>query len=40
MKKPYRTHDEATADMFRNDPAFAAEYLNAVLEHGLSLIHI
>ena len=34
MKKPYRTHDEATADMFRNDPAFAAEYLNAVLEDG------
>jgi len=24
MKKPYRTHDEATADMFRNDPAFAS----------------
>ena len=34
MKKPYRSHDEATADMFRNDPAFAAEYLNAVLEDG------
>lgn len=34
MKKPYRSHDEATAEMFRKDPAFAAEYLNAVLEDG------
>lgn len=32
--KPYRSHDEATAEMFRKDPAFAAEYLNAVLEDG------
>lgn len=34
MAKPYRSHDEATAEMFRKDPAFAAEYLNAVLEEG------
>ena len=34
MKKPYRSHDEATAQMFRKDPALAAEYLNAVLQDG------
>ena len=34
MNKPYRSHDEATAEMFRKDPAFAAEYLNSVLEDG------
>ena len=34
MKKPYRTHDEATQEMFRKDPAFAADYLNAVLADG------
>lgn len=32
--KPYRSHDEATAEMFRRDPAFAAEYLNHILEKG------
>lgn len=32
--KPYRSHDEATAEMFRRDPAFAAKYLNHVLEQG------
>lgn len=31
---PYRSHDEATIASFRNDPAFAAEYLNAILEDG------
>ncbi len=34
MNKPYVSHDEATIESFRNDPAFAAEYLNAVLEDG------
>lgn len=32
--KPYRSHDEATAQMFRRDPEFAAEYLNHVLAEG------
>ena len=31
---PFRTHEEATIESFRTDPAFAAEYLNAVLEDG------
>jgi probable addiction module antidote protein len=31
---PYRGHDEATIASFRDDPEFAAEYLNAVLEDG------
>ena len=30
----FRSHDEATAQSFRADPEFAAEYLNAVLEDG------
>lgn len=34
MTKPYRSHDEATAELFREDPALAAEYLDAVLEDG------
>jgi probable addiction module antidote protein len=29
-----RGHEEATVESFRNDPAFAAEYLNAILEDG------
>lgn len=29
-----RSHEEATIESFRKDPAFAAEYLNAVLEDG------
>ena len=29
-----RSHEEATVESFRKDPAFAAEYLNAVLEDG------
>ncbi|MGH8609707.1 MAG: addiction module antidote protein [Gammaproteobacteria bacterium] len=33
-KKPYRDHEEATIESFRNDPHFAAEYLNAVLDDG------
>ena len=33
-KKPYRDHEEATIESFQNDPRFAAEYLNAVLEDG------
>ena len=31
---PYRIHEEATIASFRDDPEFAAEYLNAVLEDG------
>ena len=31
---PFRTHEAATIESFRTDPAFAAEYLNAVLEDG------
>ena len=34
MTKPYRSHDEALQESLRNDPAFAAEYLNAVIEDG------
>jgi DNA-binding phage protein len=29
-----RSHEEATVESFRKDPAFAAEYLNSVLEDG------
>ena len=29
-----RSHDEATVESLRKDPAFAAEYLNSVLEDG------
>ena len=32
--KPYRSHDQATTEMFRRDPAFAAEYLSRILVHG------
>ncbi len=31
---PFITHEEATIKSFRNDPAFAAGYVNAVLEDG------
>ena len=31
---PYRSHEDATVASFRDDPEFAAEYLNAVLEDG------
>ena len=31
---PYRSHDEATIASFRDDPEFAADYLNAILEDG------
>jgi probable addiction module antidote protein len=34
MTKPWRSHDEATAEMLRNDPAFAALYLEHVLADG------
>ena len=34
MTKPYRSHDEAVSESLRADPAFAAEYLNAVIEDG------
>lgn len=29
-----RAHDEAMAELFREDPAFATDYLNSVLEEG------
>jgi probable addiction module antidote protein len=29
-----RSHDEAMAEMFRDDPAYALELLNAILEEG------
>ena len=34
MARAHRTHDEATVEMFRRDPALAAEYLNSVLADG------
>ena len=34
MAKTHRTHEEASMDMFRNDPELAAEYLNSVLADG------
>lgn len=34
MGKTHRSHDEATIEMFRDDPDLAAEYLNSVLEDG------
>jgi len=34
MAKTHRTHEEASMDMFRNDPGLAAEYLNSVLADG------
>ena len=29
-----RSHDDAMAEMFKDDPAFAAEYLNQLLQDG------
>ena len=29
-----RDHDEAMAELFRDDPAFAAEYLSQILQDG------
>jgi probable addiction module antidote protein len=29
-----RSHDEAMAELFKSDPAFAAEYLNQLLQEG------
>ena len=29
-----RSHDEAMAELFREDPQFAAEYLNDLLQNG------
>ena len=34
MNEPHIAHEEATIASFRRDPAFAAEYLNAVIEDG------
>ena len=34
MTKPYISHEEATIESFKKDPAYAAEYLNAILEDG------
>ena len=32
--KPYQDHDEVAVTMLRDDPEFAAAYINAVLEDG------
>ena len=32
--RPFRSHQEATIESFRNDPEFAAEYLNTILADG------
>lgn len=34
MTQPYLSHAEATAEMFRRDPAFAADYLDSLLADG------
>lgn len=34
MNKPYISHEEATIESFRDDPEYAAEYINSVLEDG------
>jgi probable addiction module antidote protein len=34
MAKTYRSHDDATIEMFRKDPSLAADYLNDVLASG------
>ncbi len=31
---PFRSHEEATIESLRSDPAFAAAYLNGILEDG------
>lgn len=35
MNKPYISHEQATIESLGQDPAYAAEYLNAVLEDGV-----
>lgn len=34
MARTHRSHDDATIEMFQNDPALAAAYLNDVLATG------
>ena len=34
MSNPYIPHEEATLESLKNDPEYAAEYLNAVLADG------
>jgi len=34
MTKPYVVHEDATIESFKQDPEYAAEYLNAVLDDG------
>lgn len=34
MEKTHRLHEEATTEMFRRDPALAADYLTDVLANG------
>jgi DNA-binding phage protein len=34
IAKPYRSHEDATVESLARDPAYAAEYLKAVLEDG------
>ena len=34
METPYTSHDDTVINILKNDPEFAAEYLNTVLEDG------
>lgn len=34
MKQTDRPHDEAMAELYRDDPAFAIEVINSILEDG------
>ncbi|MBO4312663.1 MAG: hypothetical protein J5838_00055 [Desulfovibrio sp.] len=34
MSTPYISHDKAALESFRNNPSYAAEYLNSVLADG------
>lgn len=34
MSKPYVSHEEATINSLRENPEYAAEYLNSILEDG------
>jgi DNA-binding phage protein len=40
MIKPYVEHEEATVKSLGKDPAFAAEYLSAVLEDAEDIAYI
>ncbi len=34
MSIPHKSHEDATAESFKKDPGYAAEYLSAVMEDG------